>query len=126
MSRSVYFDYRGAFPLSVTFSHPPSDFRFVLEIPKIASNGAHRSDAQLLKVAKDLLHRGLHESISEVLINFRTPRELERARFDMMAKRVVYSSNDGTIYEIIQEKGQFPDRAPPGSTRNIRHGGTAK
>jgi hypothetical protein len=125
MSRSVYFDYRGVFPLSVTFSHPPSDFRFVLEIPKIASNGVHRNEAQLLKVAKDLLHRGLHESISEVLINFRTPRELERARFDMMAKRVVYSSADGTIYEIIQEKGQSSDRSPPGA-QNIRRGGTAK
>jgi hypothetical protein len=104
MSRSVYYDYRGAFPLSVTFSHPPSDFRFVLEIPRITKTGVHRSDAELLKVAKELLHRGLHESVSEVLINFRTARELERARFDKLPKRVVYSSVDGTIYKVIQER----------------------
>lgn len=102
MSRFVYYDYRGAFPLNVTFSHPPSDFRYVLEIPKISKTGAHRSNAELLKIAKDLLHRGLHESISQVLINYRTARELERARFDKMAKRVVYSSAEGTIYEVSE------------------------
>jgi hypothetical protein len=115
MSRSVYLDYRGVFPLSVTFSHPPSDFRFVLEIPKIAATGAHRGDAELLRVAKDLLHRGLHESVSEVLINFRTPREIERERFGKMAKRVVYSSAEGTIYEVIQEKGNSSNRPTLGS-----------
>jgi hypothetical protein len=94
----------------VTFSHPPSDFRFVLEIPKVTKTGAHRSNAELLKVAKDLLHRGLHESVSEVLINFRTPRELERERFDKMAKRVVYACADGTIYEVIQEEGLSSNR----------------
>jgi hypothetical protein len=102
MSRSVYYDYRGTYPLNVTFSHPPSDFRFVLQIPKITKEGAHRSDAELLKVAKDLLHHGLRESISEVLINFRTARELERERFDKMVKRIVYSSPEGTIYEVIE------------------------
>jgi hypothetical protein len=102
MSRFVYYYYSGVFPLSVTFSHPPSDFRFVLEIPKISKNGAHRSDAELLKIAKDLLHHGLHESVSEVLINYRTARELERARFDKMAKRIVYSSAEGTIYEVSE------------------------
>src|SRR5690349_21602490 len=102
MGRSVYFDYRGVFPLSVTFSHPPSDFRFVLEIPKIAASGAHRSSADLLRVAKDLLHRGLHESVSEVLINFRTPAQIEPEKFEKLAKRVVYSSKDGKIYEIVQ------------------------
>jgi hypothetical protein len=103
MGRSVYFDYRGVFPLSVTFSHPPSDFRFILEIPKIAATGAHRSNADLLRVAKDLLHRGLRESVSEVLINFRTPGEIEREKFDKMTKRVIYSSADGKIYEVVQE-----------------------
>jgi hypothetical protein len=117
MSRSVYYDYRGVFPLSVTFSHPPSDFRFVLEIPRITKTGAHRRDAELLKVAKDLLHRGLHESVSEVLINFRTPRELERERFDKMAKRVVYSSADGTIYEVVQEKELSSSRSRSGAKR---------
>jgi hypothetical protein len=117
MSRSVYYDYRGVFPLSVAFSHPPSDFRFVLEIPKITKTGAHRSDAELLKTAKDLLHRGLHESVSEVLINFRTPRELERERFDKMGKRVVYSSADGTIYEVIQEQGLPSNQSRSGAKK---------
>jgi len=103
MGRSVYFDYRGVFPLSVTFSHPPSDFRFVLEIPKITASGVHRSSADLLRVAKDLLHRGLHESVSEVLINFRTPGEIERDKFDKLVKRIIYSCADGKIYEVVQD-----------------------
>jgi hypothetical protein len=107
MSRSVYFDYRGVFPLNVPFSHPLSDFRFVLEIPKIAASGSHRSSADLLKVAKDLLHRGLHESVSEVLINFRTPGEIEPEKFCKLTKRVVYTSGNGTIYEVVPEKREF-------------------
>ena len=104
MSRSVYLDYRGVFPLSVTFSHPPSDFRFVLEIPKSDASGVHRRNVDLLRVAKDLLHRGLDESVSEVLINFRTPGEIEREKFDKLAKRIIYSCPDGKIYEVVREE----------------------
>jgi hypothetical protein len=103
MSRSVYLDYRGVFPLSVTFAHPPSDFRFVLEIPKSVANGVHRSRVELLNVAKDLLHRGLDESVSEVLIHFRTPGEIEREKFDKLAKRIIYSCPDGKIYEVVRD-----------------------
>jgi hypothetical protein len=95
-----------------------------LEIPKITKSGGHRSNAELLKVAKDLLHRGLHESISEVLINFRTPLELERERFEKMAKRVVYSSADGTIYEVVQEQW-LPSNHSRSDAQKIRPGETA-
>jgi hypothetical protein len=107
MSRSVYLDYRGIFPLNVPFSHPQSDFRFVLEIPRIAPSRTPRSQTEILRIAKDLLQRGLHESVSQVLINYRTPAEIGREQFYKMSKRVVYSSLEGTIYEV------FPDHRPP-------------
>jgi hypothetical protein len=103
MSRSIYLDYRGIFPLCVPFSHPASDFRFVLEIPKIARTGLHRSESELLQIAKELLHRGLDESVSDALINFRTPSEIRRDRFSRMSRRIVYSSDQGTIYEIFRD-----------------------
>jgi hypothetical protein len=87
---SVYFDYQGKVP--------PNEYHYIVEVSKKDASGA-RSPDQLRIAAASVLINGLSVPLDGVL----TPVEIEKTRFNEMAKEEIFRGTDGAIYAVIQE-----------------------
>lgn len=103
MSHFVYFEYRGTFPQTITSPQAPSDYWYVVEASKRDIDGEQRGPEELRGTSRTILHNGLSEGFAEVLMNSQAPREIEQARFDKMVTTEVYSTWDGTIYQVVRD-----------------------
>ena len=87
---SVYFDYQGKVP--------PNEYHYIVEVSKKDASGPRGPD-QLRIAAASVLINGLRVPVDGVL----TPVEIEKTRFNEMAKAEISRGTDGTIYAVIQE-----------------------
>jgi hypothetical protein len=88
---SVYFDYQGKVP--------PNEYHYIVEVPKKDAGGGARSPDQLRIAASSVLINGLSVPLDDVL----TPVEIEKTRFNEMAKEEIFRGTAGAIYVVIQE-----------------------
>jgi hypothetical protein len=103
MRRFVYFDYRGEFPPSLTFPHPPEPYRYIVEVSKKDCDGRERDLPELRRVAGSILRNGFEYERAQVVANSASQVEIEQSRFDKIVKAEVYAIRDGTVYRVIRE-----------------------
>ena len=87
---SVYFDYQGKVP--------PNEYHYIVEVSKKDASGSRNPD-QLRIAAASVLINGLSVPLDGVL----TPVEIEKTRFNEMAKAEISRGTDGALYAVIQE-----------------------
>jgi hypothetical protein len=102
MSRFVYFDFRGEFPRSISFSGPPVRYRYIVEVSKKDCDGGGRDPAELRRVARSLLHMSLGEEKTKIVDSSPEQSEVEQGHFDRITKGEIYSTFDGSVYRVVR------------------------
>ena len=88
---SVYFEYQGKVP--------PNEYHYIVEVSKKGENGGGRSPEQLRIAASSVLINGLSIPPDGVL----APVQIQKTRFDEVAKEEILRSSDGAIYKVTQK-----------------------